>query len=143
MSILPAKGNKRAWFGFSACSRCEATAFTIGHKHEAFPRSLAADAVDLSSSDGRGADVRREDSRAVREPGAGVCQEGVPKQNQPCTKQRCRCGAAAQAHARVLWLLRLAFLSARTLAPREAAAHVPKRIVWRCGARCAAKKSDC
>src|SRR5438876_7850219 len=129
MSILPPNGNERAWSEFSARSRSEATAITIGHAHEAFPCSAADGDLDFSS-DERAADLRRENGRAVREIGARVCREAIPKQNQSCVEQRCRCGAAAQAHARVLWLLRLAFLSARTLAPREAAAHIPKRAVW-------------
>src|SRR2546430_13739792 len=60
MLILPANGSERAWFGLSARSRYEATAVTIGHQHEAFPRSFAADAINRSSSDGRGPDLRPE-----------------------------------------------------------------------------------
>src|SRR5436189_316194 len=50
MLILPANGSERAWFGLSARSRYEATAITIGHQHEAFPRSFTADAINRSSS---------------------------------------------------------------------------------------------
>src|SRR6476620_2689320 len=141
MSISGSNGNKRAWLGFSARSRCEATAITIGHEHEAFPRNFAPDAVDLSRSDGLGADIRREGRRAVREIGARVCREGISEQNQSCLKQRNGCGPAEQAYAGVLWLLRLAFLGARTLVARKTAAHLSRRILCRSGARCASKKS--
>src|SRR4029077_1263136 len=79
VSILPVNGNKRAWFGFSACSHCEATAITIAHEHEAFPCSAAADDLDFSSSDEFAADLRREGGRTVRKIGARLCREGIPE----------------------------------------------------------------
>src|SRR5436309_12808145 len=78
MLILPANGSERAWFGLSARSRDEATAVTIRHQHEAFPRSFAADAINRSSSDGRGPDLRPESGGAVRKIGARLCRKGVP-----------------------------------------------------------------
>src|SRR6266446_449134 len=140
MSILPANGNKGAWFGFSARSRGQATAITIAHKHETFSRDPACDAISGSGNNEHDPDLRRKGSRTVRKIGVGVRREAVPEQNQSCTEQRCGCGAAAQAHTRILRMLRLAFVGARTLAARETAAHVSERFVCRTGARRAAQK---
>jgi Protein of unknown function (DUF2891) len=46
-----------------------------------------------------------------------VRSQRISKQDQPHLEQRCGCGSAAKADARVLRLLRLALLSTRTLAP--------------------------
>src|SRR4029077_7518292 len=140
MSILPVNGNKGAWFGFSARSRGRATAITIAHRHEMFSRNLAADAVGRSGSNEHGIELRRKGSRTVRKTGAGGRREGIPEQNQSCAERRCGCRAAAQAHAGILRMLRLAFVSARTLAARETTAHVSNCTICRGGARRAAQK---
>src|SRR6267378_1200368 len=140
MSILPVNGNERAWFGFSARSRRQATAITLAHRHETFSCNPAADAIGRSGGNGHGPDLRRKVSRTIRRIGAGVRREAVPEQNQSCPEQRCGCGGAARAHACILRMLRLAFVSARTLAARETTAHVSKCIVCRAGARGAAKE---
>src|SRR5205807_4347027 len=80
---------------------------------------------------------------AVREVGTSVRRKGIPKQDQSCFKQRYRRGTAAQAYTSVLWMLRLAFLGARTLAACETAAHFSERFVCRAGARGTAQKSYC
>src|SRR5689334_22525783 len=93
------------------------------------------DLVDLRGAGICGVRLRRKGSGAVREVGARVCWKGIPEQDQSCPEQRHRCRAAAQPYACVLWLLRLAFFGARTLAAGKTAAHVPKRIVCGGGAR--------
>jgi hypothetical protein len=40
---------------------------------EAFPRNLVADGVDCCGNDGLFPNVRRKDSRAIREIGTGMC----------------------------------------------------------------------
>src|SRR4029077_1840099 len=140
MSILPANGNELAWFGFSARSRGQATAITIAQRHETFSRNPAADAIGRSGNNEHGSGLRRKGSGTVRKIGAGVRREAIPEQDQSCAEQRCGCGSAAQAHARILRMLRLAFLSAWTLAACETAAHVSKCIVRLSGARRAAQK---
>src|ERR1700730_3733570 len=140
MSILPANGNELAWFGFSARSRGQATAITIAHRHETFSRNPAADAIARSGNNEHGPGLRRKGSRTVRKIGAGVRWEAVPEQDKSCAEQRCGCGAAAHAHARILRMLRLAFVSARTLAARETVAHVSKCSICPAGARRAAQK---
>src|SRR5205807_6037403 len=131
MSILPPNGNKSAWFGFSARSRGQATAITIAHRHGTFSRNPAADAIGRSGSNEHDPNLRRKGSRTVRKIDVGVRREAVPEQNQSCAEQRCGCGAAAQAYARILRMLRLAFVSAWTQAARETAAHVSGRFVCR------------
>src|SRR6266550_3576463 len=140
MSILPANGNKGAWFGFSARSRGQATAITIAHRHETFSRNPACDAIGGSGSNEHGPDLRRKGSRTVRKIDVSVRREAVPEQNQSCAEQRCGCGAAAQAHACILRMLRLAFVDTRALAACETTTHLSKSIVCRSGARGAAQK---
>lgn len=141
MSILPVNRNERAWLGFSARSRCQATAITLAHKHETFSRNLAVDAVGRSAGNKHGRDLRRKGSGAIRRVGAGVRRQTIPEQNQSCAEQRCGRGTTAQADSRVLRMLRLAFVGTRALAACETTAHVSKRVVCRSGARRAAQKS--
>src|SRR5919198_4668664 len=77
-------------------------------------------------------DFRRNGSRTVRQIGAGLRSQRIPKQDQSRAEQRCGCGPAAQTHADILRMLRLAFVSARTLAAHETAAHISKSIVCQC-----------
>ena len=69
----------------------------------------------------------------VSRPRARLRPQGIPEQDQPHDEQRCRCGAAAHADARVLRLLRLAFVGARPLAAGAAGADVSRCAI--CGAR--------
>src|SRR5205085_12309070 len=63
-------------------------------------------------------------------------------QDQPSSEQRRRRGAAAQTHARILRLLRLAFVGARPLAARAARENISGRALRQIGARSAPEKSD-
>src|SRR6266536_4395170 len=85
--------------------------------------------------------LRHESDGAICETSACVCRKGRPEQNHSWLKQRHRRGATAEAYARVLWLLRLALVCARTLVARKTASNVSKRIFCQGGARCASKKS--
>src|SRR5262249_9146154 len=111
------------------------------YRNETFCRNLGPGAVDCSGNDGHTPDVRRKDSRAIREIGAGMCGEGISYQNQSRAEQRCRRGAATPTDASILWMLRLAFLRAWSLAARKIVAHVPKCSVRRASARRAPEKS--
>src|SRR5206468_3436082 len=97
MSVLPASRNEHAWFGFSTRSRCQATAITLAHKHEAFSRNLAVDAIARSASNEHSPDLRRKGGGAICRVGSGVRRQTIPKQNQSCAEQRCRRGTAEQA----------------------------------------------
>src|SRR5437764_14844620 len=108
-------------------------------KHETFSRNLAIDAVARSVSNGHGPGLRRKGSGAICRVGAGVRRQTIPKQNQSCAEQRCGRGSTAQAHSRVLRMLRLAFVCTRTLAPYETVAHVSKCTICRSGTRSAAQ----
>src|SRR3989442_3783810 len=98
MSILPANGNKSAWFGFSARSRGQATAITIAHRHGTFSRNPAADAIGRSGSNEHGPDLRRKGSRSVRKIGVGVRREAIPEQNYALVSHRVGVVAALQDH---------------------------------------------
>src|SRR5258706_988 len=71
-----------------------------------------------------------------------VRAQAVSEPCEPHHEQRCRRGAAAAAHARVLRLLRLAFVGPRTLAAGAAGAQVSRGAVRRARARRAARKLD-
>src|SRR6185295_13795868 len=64
----------------------------------------------------------------------------VPEQDLAQSQLRCGRRAAAQAHAGVLRLLRLALLGSRSLAARAAGAHVSRRAVRGEGPRSAGTK---
>src|SRR5207302_6485506 len=68
--------------------------------------------------------VRFESGGAVCKSRARVCAQGVSEQDLAQSEQRSGCGAAAGADAGVLWMLRLAFVRAWTLAAGAAGADV-------------------
>src|SRR4029453_5907165 len=117
---------------------------SVLYARPAWTLDLVAWAIDLRGiSWARDPSLRRKSSGTFRKIGAGVRCQGIPKQNQSCVEQRCGCGAAAQTHADILRMLRLAFISARTLVARETVTHISKCIVCQRGAGGTAQKTYC
>src|SRR5688572_22153385 len=65
-----------------------------------------------------GGHARRTHRRTVCGPGAGMRPQGIPEQDRPRPELSYGCEVAARADARLLRMLRLAFVGARPLAAR-------------------------
>src|SRR5882672_8829969 len=87
--------------------------------------------------------VRRAGCRTIRKSSAGVRTQGVSEQDLAQPQLRRGCRAAAQAHAGVLWLLRLAFIRSRTLASCTVGANIPRRAVHTARTPGVERESDC
>src|ERR1043166_44080 len=86
--------------------------------------------------------VRRESSPAFRRSRPGVWRKGISEQDQPSLEQRRRCRAAAKTYTGILRLLRLAFVSPRTLVAGALGENFPRRPVCEASPGSAPQKSQ-